>query len=184
MIGQASRGSIDASKLDAVQRIWPQVPVLIVLGSWCEGEARSDNPSPASNESCGINGKAISTVAAMAVSLPDTQRDRNESREFASDQTTPPPRSSTNVFDFCFDNRTATSTCGCVRALMRPNLKWCKMHWNCWALTAVWAEKSIWQAEELEAIVRSLLGLRILDRKLDESLDLHAQTISRQPVFC
>ena len=45
VIAQSRQGQFDQSLIDAVKAFAGTTPVVMMLGSWCEGELRSDQPA-------------------------------------------------------------------------------------------------------------------------------------------
>lgn len=44
LIAQSRRGSVSQTFINHVRNLFPQAPIVVLLGSWCEGETRSGNP--------------------------------------------------------------------------------------------------------------------------------------------
>lgn len=44
LIAQSRRGSISQTFINHVRNLYPHCPIVVLLGSWCEGESRSGNP--------------------------------------------------------------------------------------------------------------------------------------------
>ena len=45
IVAQSRRGAVAATFLEHVRELFPNCPVVVLLGSWCEGESRSGNTS-------------------------------------------------------------------------------------------------------------------------------------------
>lgn len=183
VIGQASRGSIDASQIDAIQRIWPQVPVLIVLGSWCEGESRSGQPIAGVKRVLWHQWQGQYQQLRQWLSVSNTQRDRSESREFASDQTNTTTSDHSQMPSASAPTTAPQHQRVAVSALSSAQFEMAQDALELLGLTAVWAEKSIWQAEELEAIVAVCLDCESLTENLTNRLIFLRKQFPEQPVF-
>lgn len=44
LIAQSRRGSVSQTFINHCRRLFPETPVIVLLGSWCEGETRSGTP--------------------------------------------------------------------------------------------------------------------------------------------
>ena len=44
LVAQSRRGSVSQTFINHVRNLYPHAPIVVLLGSWCEGETRSGNP--------------------------------------------------------------------------------------------------------------------------------------------
>lgn len=155
LIGQSHRGAIQQSDVDRLRQWWPEIPVVVLLGSWCEGESRSGTP----------------LQGVTRVYWHQWQGQFKQLQQWVSPAVTPAPAA------------VEKSRQVAVSALSQAQFEMVEDALELLGLQAIWAEKSIWQAEESSTISAVCLDCESLTENLTNRLIFLRKQFPDQPVF-
>lgn len=91
LIAQSRRGSVSQAFINHVRNLFPQAPIALLLGSWCEGETRSGNPIQGVvrmywHEWNGSYGSLVARLQANGIHLPNSLNNRRPQEILRADQ--------------------------------------------------------------------------------------------------
>ncbi len=169
LIAQSHRGAIYQADVDRIRQWWPEIPLLVLLGSWCEGESRSGAPLLGVTRVYWHQWQGqFKQLQQWVNPSTDAALTGVESQQLAVAESKPKHDLQVQV---------------AVSALSHAQFEMVEDAMELLGLQAIWAEKSIWQAEESNSVSAVCLDCESLTENLTNRLIFLRKQFPDQPIF-
>lgn len=182
LIAQSRRGSVSQTFVNHLRNLFPQAPIALLLGSWCEGETRSGNPLQGVvrmfwHEWNGSYGSLTARLHAHGIHLPNSLNNRRplELLRAAGQQ------SGTLTVT---DQATAIEPCVIgVSALTLCQYETLEEPLRALGATPVWLEQATWRASDPQEIAAICLDSDGVGELLYGRVELAREIVPTAPLI-
>jgi hypothetical protein len=182
LVCQSRRGSVSQTFVNHVRNLFPQAPLALLLGSWCEGETRSGNPLQGVtrmywHEWNGSYGSLAARLHAHGIHLPNSLNNRRPQEILRSADTEAGPLT-------VAEHSAATEPCVIgVSALTLCQFETLEEPLRALGATPIWLEQATWRACDPQEIAAVCLDSDGVGELLYGRVELAREIVPTAPLI-
>ncbi len=182
LVAQSRRGSVSQTFINHVRNLFPHAPLVVLLGSWCEGETRSGSPLQGVvrmfwHEWNGSYGSLSARLAAHGIQLPNSLNNRRPQdilKSAGAKLESPAESLSPQFAEPCVIGVSALTLCQ-FETLEEPL--------RALGATPIWLEQATWRASEPQEVAAICLDSDGVGELLHGRVELAREIIPTAPLI-